>query len=634
MNKILTMNNKMKCIFFGFLILLTGMAFYGCSNSSFESVPETPQTGTGYFVLTNGSAGADRETLHAQTIMPEKPVVTNFALYELMFSPRGTNSNPAKTVKRDSTDLGDPVELATGTWDLVVYAYKNGLDTQPTAQGDLLGVIDIKNGGTSSGNVTLTTFVSGGAGTFNWTINWPSGVTISGSDAKMIITPLNGGTEQTVYFSNGTPDTYSLDSGYYRVFVELTNSAGQTAGLRETLHIHRNMESNFTHTFTNSSFFAPLSIMVSIGVQVGGENGDCDWTDPCVGETLVANISIATPGLKYQWYRGATPISGATGATYTFTSADIGAGTNDFSVMITCNGYNGIATDSLLALTVVEEPDGTATKPFRIYNETDLRDVGKAAAPKGDWTLSASYRLMRNITLTGTWTPIGGQSTQYTGTFDGNGKTIADLTITGTTANYLGLFGHTDTGSEVMNLALVDVNISVTDSNNVGGIAGYNRGTIQNCYVTGSVSSTTTSSTASTPVGGIAGNNTGSVKNCYTIITVTGRANVAGIAGTNQTGGTIQECVALGQSVSVTASTAAIGRVEGSYPSPSGLANNYASSNMEAYVSGSISSTAFSNTNKTLTGNCGENLSIGNAAIAAGYLADCPGGAPDLSAYY
>ena len=259
-------------------------------------------------------------------------------------------------------------------------------------------------------------------------------------------------------------------------------------------------------------------------------------------------------------------------------------------------------------LYAVFDGDGINT-PKNIVTAEDLNNVRS--------NLGWQYALMADIVLPASlnWTPIGIQTAgqQFTGTFDGNGKTISGLSITAT-STHQGLFGYIATGGEVKNLALINVNIDTTGSNYVGGVAGYNFGTIQNCYVTGVVSSFTTAVTASQGVGGIAGYNggTGSVKNCYTIVTATARSEVGGIVGANQSGGTVQECVALGQSVTVTASLATIGRVEGSYPSPAGLTNNYARGDMVAYVNGSINSTAFNA--KTPNGKDGQDVSGGTGA--------------------
>ncbi len=85
----------------------------------------------------------------------------------------------------------------------------------------------------------------------------------------------------------------------------------------------------------------------------------------------------------------------------------------------------------------ITQPAGFAegTGPIPIANGRELQ------AMKDD--LSADYILIDDITLsTGTsFTPIGTKYKPFTGTLDGNNKTISDLTIQDTRLNYAGLFG-------------------------------------------------------------------------------------------------------------------------------------------------------------------------------------------------
>ena len=141
--------------------------------------------------------------------------------------------------------------------------------------------------------------------------------------------------------------------------------------------------------------------------------------------------------------------------------------------------------------------------------------------------------LTADIDLTGTeWTPIP----DFIGTFDGNGKTITGLTINKSTMN-VGLFASIAEGGTVKNLTLDDVNITASSSN-VGAIAGENRGIIENCSVSGSV---TSSRMYSDCVGGIAGwNYRGTITDCHSSATVEGIAYIGGIAG--QSNASITAC--------------------------------------------------------------------------------------------
>ena len=138
---------------------------------------------------------------------------------------------------------------------------------------------------------------------------------------------------------------------------------------------------------------------------------------------------------------------------------------------------------------------------------------------------SLNCTLAADIDLTGNeWVPIQG----YTGTFDGGGKTITGLTINQPSTDNVGLFASIEVEGTVKNLKLDKVN--VTANSNVGAIAGENRGTIENCSVSGSV----TGSSDNSCVGGIAGfHRKGSITDCHSSATVEGKAYVGGIVGQN-----------------------------------------------------------------------------------------------------
>ena len=137
--------------------------------------------------------------------------------------------------------------------------------------------------------------------------------------------------------------------------------------------------------------------------------------------------------------------------------------------------------------------------------------------------LTLNCTLAADIDLTGTeWTPIP----NFAGTFDGNGKTITGLTINQSAMDNVGLFASIEDEGMVKNLKLDKVN--VTAKSNVGAVVGQNRGTIENCSVSGSVTGLSYNSF----VGGIAGLHArGSITDCHSSATVTGKAYVGGIAG-------------------------------------------------------------------------------------------------------
>ena len=148
------------------------------------------------------------------------------------------------------------------------------------------------------------------------------------------------------------------------------------------------------------------------------------------------------------------------------------------------------------------------------------------------------------------WTPIGNNSNRYTGTFDGNDKTISGLYYSGNNASgnvYAGLFGCVDSGGTVQNVKVVDSYISVNTTGSgygfayVGGVCGQNYGTITNCSNAGSVTGQGGTAEGSSPasVGGVCGANDGTVTNCCNSGSVSGDC-AGGVCGRNYS--TITNC--------------------------------------------------------------------------------------------
>ena len=177
------------------------------------------------------------------------------------------------------------------------------------------------------------------------------------------------------------------------------------------------------------------------------------------------------------------------------------------------------------------------------------------------------------------WSPIGTLkpntsqvSYPFSGVFDGQNHTISNLTCTSVTNGYAGLFGNFD--GTVQNLILRDAQItvegqaaavvcenykgqvlncamiggSVKGKSVAGGVVCYNRGTVENCYATGDV--TSLSGGRVCYAGGVVGYNytEGTVQSCYAAGRVESEKHAGGAVGGNY--GTVQNCVALGQSVS------------------------------------------------------------------------------------
>ncbi len=139
------------------------------------------------------------------------------------------------------------------------------------------------------------------------------------------------------------------------------------------------------------------------------------------------------------------------------------------------------------------------------------------------------------------WMPIGNATTQFTGSYNGQGFTINGLYINRSGSNFIGLFGYLS-GGAISNLGVT--NVDITGANYVGALVGLNNNTstVQNSYSTGSVSG------SATGIGGLMGQNSNSsaVQNSYSTGSVSGSADyVGGLLGVNS-GSTVENSYSTG----------------------------------------------------------------------------------------
>lgn len=205
---------------------------------------------------------------------------------------------------------------------------------------------------------------------------------------------------------------------------------------------------------------------------------------------------------------------------------------------------NGTSIDGAEATEAYSYDSNTRT--ITIYSGEGLK---VAADEVNSGNTDINIILDKDIDLTNTkWTPIGtDHSNSYTGTFDGGNHTISGLTVTGS-EEYAGLFGYIGKdGGTVKNVKLENVRITSDDQYAyVGGVAGYSRGNIENCSVSGSVSGNSNSNGTSNCVGGVVGQQYGgTITECSSSAIVDGTNEVGGVAG-QTANATLTACYATG----------------------------------------------------------------------------------------
>ncbi len=267
---------------------------------------------------------------------------------------------------------------------------------------------------------------------------------------------------------------------------------------------------------------------------------------------------------------------------------------------------------------------GTADDPYLISTKADLINIKK--------NLYACYKLINDIDLQNEeWVPIGDNSSQFTGTFDGNGYKISNVNINRSSSDYVGFFGFINKAT-IKNLELNNVNI--IGNKYVGALVGYVYGsfsTINNCFITG-MGQVRGSSYVGGMIGSIEYNNTSGtcIKKCSSQVDVIN----SGIL----TGGLIGCCADTSASIEDSCSTGnvfssryyvggligdlrsglnkcfATGNVTGSY-NVGGLVGTYFNSSnysiSNCYATGNVSATTGVSTSEGLAGGLVGYLNLG-----------------------
>lgn len=220
--------------------------------------------------------------------------------------------------------------------------------------------------------------------------------------------------------------------------------------------------------------------------------------------------------------------------------------------------------------------NGTASDPYIVTDATELQAI--------NGNLTAHYRLGDDVDASDTagwfdgngFDPIGNDTEAFTGSFDGTGHTISNLTIDRSSEQYVGLFGLTESGSAIEHVRIENASVdgdyevgallgnqsdgttsrievvdgTVTayqtgDDARVGGIIGViHSGTLSESSV-----STTVDAVDQQAVGGLVGElaTDGTVETVVFTGTVAGDERVGGLVGTASEGSTVRQAVVAGE---------------------------------------------------------------------------------------
>ena len=197
--------------------------------------------------------------------------------------------------------------------------------------------------------------------------------------------------------------------------------------------------------------------------------------------------------------------------------------------------------------------EGTVGNPYKVATAEHLNNVRNY--------LGAHFEQTAPIDLSGypNWTSIGSLNNPFAGSYNGNGKTISNLTMHDSTLDHVGLFGLVGGDGALENVKLTNVSItSAAGFHYVGGLAARNEGIITDGssegnitieeygyaggligfnlgFVSGSHSAGSVTGGAASSVGGLIGASRGSIsiRNSYSTSSVTcaENGNAGGLIG-------------------------------------------------------------------------------------------------------
>lgn len=286
---------------------------------------------------------------------------------------------------------------------------------------------------------------------------------------------------------------------YYEVYGSGSPGYEYDETIRDTLVMHDGYLLDVTD-FTGS---LTLTIGTSEFTITDGEVDDEDWVFSTYTATGEDRVRIYIPNDVWETASGGAEIT-----------VSLTKGSKE---LLLDAGDNEIKINPMFA----PEEYGLIRSPRHIQNISSA--LNKDYEQQLDVDFAAYYYDVSDTSSHLTYTDSAVVTGKFTGTYDGNGKKISNLTINADTVETgIGLF-EKNSGT-ITGVTLVNANI--TGNNDVGGVAGTNNNTIigttmTNCVISGSGN-----------VGGIAGSSVGTVEQCLVENgTVEGADNVGGIAG-------------------------------------------------------------------------------------------------------
>ncbi len=242
------------------------------------------------------------------------------------------------------------------------------------------------------------------------------------------------------------------------ITVTRTGDASDKVSANITGLINHAITSNIDSDLTIITFQGDSTVDVTVWSTTDTVDPDGDGLIEIYTATMLDNMRHDRAGASYKTSangvgdsRGCPPVVGGS---------------------VGCKGYELIKNINLLSI--------LDAKDSGIY-DNDMIDMTTV-------TVAGKTHQVIDTTKDTSWVPIGDDTTKFTGTFEGNNHTIANLWVNGSFKR-TGLFGRTDGTVEIRNVGVISGSVHSSNSSaSSGGLVGRSGGslTIVNSYFSGS----------------------------------------------------------------------------------------------------------------------------------------------------
>ncbi len=460
-------------------------------NLTLSGMNETINTSSGQ-ILAGAVVGDNYGTVENVTATGSVTGSTSSTSNSTYFWVGGLTGRNSGTIAASTTDVNVFLTSAASQNNNV-----GGFVGQNQFNGSIAGLI---TGSVAEGNVLNINGASTGgfAGASN---GGSTGATIQDSYATGSVTGRStnsnfgsGGFVGVLLSNNTISNSYSLGS----VSGASMNSSGALAPAGGFIGNIENGTQTLSHDAWNSGAFignssgGAATASGGIGILESGTYSTAPTPEsfqsletPSTMASILGTIST-TPLLSKS-----SILANASTTTTSYTTVTTSSPASNTWVFINSNGTLASSTQSTAAAMAPMLASEYSTNIATLH-QLELMNL----APSGSYTLLSSLNAAAtgsaggDVFGEGGSVRVGSSAAPFTGTFNGQGNVISNLTINDSTNTHVGLFGEVGSGGTVENLTLANASIQSTNSaaTDTGGVAGANNGgTITGVSVTGLV---------------------------------------------------------------------------------------------------------------------------------------------------